>query len=565
VGCIAWLARTFSCLCAALIPVTSTSAAAAGRVEVGVNLEGVSDWSRLVPFVDLMKSSRPWGLPQQPWIHSVQTDALGWPLQDAGVVVKVIQEDGGDLRRPNRYMDRGVYRLTFRGRASVRPVSSPGVTVRALSHDASTQESSAEVVVGDKATQLFLAFEGTQGGVRNVSLVPRDALPGQTFSPEFRAAIAPFGTLRLVDFLRANGSPVRHWNERTTPASATQASDKGAAYEYAIQMANDLGKDIWINIPVLADDQYVRSLAGLLRQSLAPGRAVYVEYSNELWNFQFPQTTANMEAAVAEAIAGDTTLTKGQRCTPELFKAVSGDCNPYWAAFFRVGKRTVRIAQIFSEVFGPGALNASVRVVYATQFANRSIAEQVLKNIATYRGRPAALLYAVAGAPYFQLDEELSRSPRLDVDAIHASLQKSLEREVLPFLAPGVMQGGVFVKGAAYRGADANAPSLKALADHYGIRSFAYEGGPDLRQGDVSLPAKFAASVDERMGAKLEQLLLQWYGCGNGLFVHYNLTSAYGRYGYWGLTNDPRDLQTAKYRAVAAAAERSATEYRTCR
>src|SRR6185436_20282702 len=116
---------------------------------------------------------------------------------------------------------------------------------------------------------------------------------------------------------------------------------------------------------------------------------VYVEYSNELWNTQFSQTSWNRETAVAEAVAGDTTLTKGQRCTPEMFKAVSGECNPYWAGYFRVGKRTVRIAQIFSEVFGPGALNTRVRVVLATQFADRAMAEQVLKNIATYRGRPA--------------------------------------------------------------------------------------------------------------------------------------------------------------------------------
>jgi hypothetical protein len=540
-------------------------AASGAAVDIGVNLEGVDDWARLSPFVDLMKSSRPWGLPRQPWVHTVRTDALGWPLEDAGVVVRVVQPDAGDPQAAHRYLERGTYRLGFEGRASVQPVSSPSVAVRSVSYDAATRRSTAEVVVGDNATQLMLSFEGTDGGVRDVRLVRQDAAAGQTFSPEFRAAVAPFGTLRLMDFLRTNGNPVRHWKERTTPSAATQAGDKGAAYEYAVQMANELDKDVWINIPVLADDAYVRALAELLRQTLAPGRAVYVEYSNELWNHQFSQTKVNLEAAVAEAMAGDTTLTGGKPCTQELFKASSGECNPYWAGYFRVGKRTVRIAQIFSEVMGAGALNARVRVVYATQFANPAIAEQVLKNIARYRGKPAALLYAVAVAPYFYLDEELSRSAGLDADAIHASLQRSLETEVLPLLAPGVTQRGTFVKGVAYRGGDGNGPSVKALADYHGIRSVAYEGGPDLRQANVSLPAKFAATADERMGAKLEQLLQQWYGCGNGLYVHFSLTSAWGRYGYWGLTNDARDLQTAKYRAVAAAARRPAADYKTCR
>jgi len=303
----------------------------------------------------------------------------------------------------------------------------------------------------------------------------------------------------------------------------------------------------------------------MLKQSLAQERVVYVEYSNEVWNFIFPQTVENMNAAVAEAVAGDASLTDGTRCTQAMFNAGQEPCNKYWAGFRRVGKKTAQISRIFSEVFGAAALNNRVRVVYATQFANPAIAEQVLKNVARYRGKPASLFYAVAGAPYFGLDEELSRSPRLDADAIHASLQKSLDTGVLPFFAPGVMQKGAFQKGVPYRGGDGENPSLKALADYYGIKSFAYEGGPDLGQQNVSLPAKFAANVDERMGAKMEQVLQQWYGCGNGLYVHFTLTSAYGRYGFWGLTNDARDLQTAKYRAAAAAARRPAAEYRTCR
>ena len=534
-------------------------------VAVGVNLEGVKDWSRLSPFVDLMKSARAWGLPGQPWVHGGRTDALGWPLQDAGVVVKMLEQDAGDPQAGRGNLDPGVYRLSFRGRAArVRPVSSPGVSVRNLAHDATTGLSTAEVVVGGNASQLMLGFEGTDGGVRDVRLVPASAAAGQTFSPAFRAAIAPFGTLRLMDFLETNGNPTRRWSERTTPQAATQAGERGAAYEYAVQMANELGKDIWINVPAGVDDAYVRSLAVLLHRTLAPGRVVYVEYSNELWNPQFSQTAWNREAAVAEALAGDTSLTNGQRCTAELFKAVSGECNPYWAGYYRVGKRTVRIAQIFSEVFGPGALNTRFRVVYATQFADRSIAEQVLKNIATYRGRPAAFLYGVAGAPYFYLDEDLARSTGLDAEAIHASMQRSLEGEVLPVLAPGVTRGDVFLKGEPYRGGDWNRPSLKSLADFYRLQSLAYEGGPDFRQEDASLPAKFAANGDRRMGEQMERLLQQWYGCGNGMFVHFNLTSGYGRHGYWGLTNDARDLRTPKYQALAAAA-RGAAAYRTCR
>lgn len=560
--------RYGACLCILLAAAGSHAAVSelgSSLVPVGVNLEGVKDWARMSMFSDLMKSSRPWGTAAEPWVHQVRTDSLGWPMEDAGVVVRTVQDDAGDPKAGNRSMQRGLYRLSFHGRATVLPVASPGVTVQNTWYDAATDTSTADVVVGEGVRQLILSFRKTQAGVRDVRLLPVATEPGQTFSAEFRAAVAPFGTLRLMEFLETNGNPVRQWSERTTRASSTQGGPKGAAYEYAVQLANELQKDIWINIPFFADDEYIRSLAQLLKGSLAPGRVVYLEYSNELWNHQFSQTKRNIEAAVSEALGGDTTLTNDTHCTDAQFKAVAGDCNPYWAGLFRVGKRTVRIAQIFSEVFGRGALNRTVRVVYATQFANRFIAEQVLKNIATYRGKPAAFLYAVAAAPYFYLDDALSRSPGLQADAIHASLQRSLDRDVLPFLAPGVTQGTRFVKGRPYAGGAWDAPSLKALADYYGIESIAYEGGPDFRQADVALAAKFAASSDARAGREMEQFLAQWYGCGNGLYVHYTLTSGYGRYGYWGLTNEPHDLDAPKYRALAQAARRRVADYRTCR
>lgn len=560
-GSIAFVAVTFASDAA---PVAGVESPEARTVELGVNLEGINDWSRLSPFVDLMKNSRRWGSPKAPWIHDVHTDALGWPTEDAGVVVRVVSEDPGDPLPQNRHLAKGVFRLLFTGRATVRSVGSAGVVVRNVAHDPRTNRSTAEVVVGENADRLMLSFEGTNGGVRDVQLLPADSPPGQTFSAEFRSAVAPFGTLRFMDFLRTNGNPVRQWSERTTPSAASQADEKGGAYEYAIQIANEMGKDIWLNIPFGADDNFVRQLATLLKTSLAPGRVVYVEYSNELWNYAFSQSGGNIEAAMAEAIAGDTTLTAGTQCTPALFNTASGDCNKWWAGLFRVGKRTVRIARIFSEVFGPGALNKRVRVVYATQFANPAIAEQVLKNIAKFRGRPADFIYGVAGAPYFALDEQLARSPHLDVDSIHASLQHSLEAQVLPYFAPGTMRWGRFVKDAAYRGGNHENPSLKALADYYGIRSLAYEGGPDMRQENVSLPAKFAANLDQRMGEELGEMLAQWYGCGNGLFMYFNLSGGYGRFGYWGLTNNAQDLTTAKYRAVAEAARRMPSDYRVC-
>ncbi|HEY0824849.1 MAG TPA: hypothetical protein VGD76_13760, partial [Ramlibacter sp.] len=542
----------------------SGSTTVSDRVPLGVNLEGLEDYARLQPFVDMMRTARAWGSASEPWNATVATDALGWPTTDAGVVVALVSQDAGDSLSTYKYLQPGTYSLRFTGKATVTPAGSTGVSVANYAYDAATNRSRADVVVGPNAPGLMLSFQNTAGGVRDVSLRRPGYPDNQTFTNEFMEAVAPFGVVRLMDFLATNGNPVRTWAERTTPASGTQTGPKGAAYEYAIDLANELGKDIWINIPVGADDDFVRQLAMLLNARLAPGRAVYVEYSNELWNSIFAQTKQNRDAAIAEAIAGDTTLTSGTQCTQAQFDAISGNCNPYWAGYHRIGKRTVRISQIFSEVFGPGAMNTRARIVFATQFANPAIAEQVLKNMATYRAPPASVIYGVATAPYFLLSKATAASLDATQDQILTELDTTLRTTIEPYFAAGVKQNGVFVRGA-YTGGNYTGASHKALADYYGIKSLAYEGGPDLLQDPANSATKLGANRDARMGALLKSEIAQWIGCGNDLYMHFTLTSKWDKYGYWGLTNDPLNLATAKYTAARDLAQSPRSAYTTCR
>jgi hypothetical protein len=533
---------------------TPTSTSSAGNRSLGVNLEGLSDWARLQPFVDLMKTARPWGSADAPWTPTAQVDSLGWPTGDAGVVVKVQTADAGDTGSAYTYLKTGTYKLQFTGRATVAAVSSNGVTISNSLYDSASNRSTADVVVGAGATQIMLTFRNTSGGVRDVSLRQPGYADTQTFTNEFIQAIAPFGVLRFMDYLATNETRVRTWAERTTPASATQAGSKGGSYEHAIQMANELGKDIWINVPVFADDAYVRSLAELLKQSLASNRVVYLEFSNELWNGVFPQTADNRNAAVAEAIAGDRTLTKGTACTQAMFDAASGDCNPWWAGYFRAGKRIARISTIFSEVFGASALNTRFRPVFATQFVNSAIAEQVLKNMATYRGKPSSLIYGVAGAPYFTITPDLATSTTATSDQLLTALQTSLERDFLPS----------FRTGTAYAGGDWTQSTHKALADYYGIKNLAYEGGPDFLQSGNNALVKMQANRATRMGDLVKSQLSQWYGCGNDLFVYFNLTGSWDQHGYWGLTNNPGDLNSPKYAAARTVSQTARTNF-SCR
>jgi hypothetical protein len=234
---------------------------------------------------------------------------------------------------------------------------------------------------------------------------------------------------------------------------------------------------------------------------------VYVEYSNELWNFQFSQADGQPEGGVAEAIAGDTTLTKGQRARRRC-------STPVPASASRTGRATTASAS--ARCRSPGsfgglrlaALNKQVRVVYATQFANPGVAEQVLKNIATYRATPSSLLYGVRRPPTSIFRTTVGSetgSRRTDT----AEPGSSLRTDDQPDVRRGVKENGVFVR-RAYTGGNFTGASHKALADYYGLKSLAYEGGPDLGQSAANGAAKIAANRDPAMGELVKSEVGQW-------------------------------------------------------
>ena len=81
---------------------------------MGVNVEGLRDYSRSMMLIDAMKTSRLFASPNKPWSGTVPLDANGWPTSDAGVVVMTESINAG-----------GVYRFSCTGPAVVKAVASP--------------------------------------------------------------------------------------------------------------------------------------------------------------------------------------------------------------------------------------------------------------------------------------------------------------------------------------------------------------------------------------------------------------------------------------------------------
>ena len=481
-----------------------------GQVPLGVGIEGVSDLSRSQMFVDAMKMSLRFGGLDNPWLGSIVVDSAGWPTSDFAVVVMELTAHIG-----------GTYKLTFSGQADVTAMWSEAV-VQNYAYNATTGVSTANVVVNDTATQLLLKFVNTGGGARNIKLI-RPGYPADTtqvFSTAFLNLLQPFSVIRFMDFTATNGNLVANWADRTPLNAVRQVSDKGAAWEYVVQLANTTHKDIWINIPAHATDDYVQQLATLLHNNLEAGRSIYLEYSNEVWNGGFEQFAWNKAQAEVEVAAGGSPLN------------ADGETNHDWWAYRRVGKRLREVSNIFAASFGEQLPNGRIRPVLASQVSWPFVAWQQLNFLDRSYGPPRNYIHAIAGAPYFDIPEALSNRDDLTADQIFTALATSL---------------------ADIRKATA---SYTAFARYYGLHNFAYEGGEGLT-GNHSYEAKLAATRDPRMGNVVQQYLTNWYADAGELFMYFTLTSGYSQWGFWGLTDNVFDAQTPKYqgalRVLAAA------------
>jgi hypothetical protein len=495
------------------------------QAQVGIGLEGIG--GRGMEFVDVMKTSRPWtrfdGAP-------ASADERGWPKEDARIVVFDMRPTmawAPPMDDPDAYQIdvSGTYHLRFKGRAEVRPAPEVArdVTVSTSAFDANTGFSTADVTLAKGKALMVLDFVGTSGGVQDVRLL-RPGYPfknAPTFHKPFLEALKPFPVLRFMDWLDTNGNNVFYgdpkntieWDQRRLPADATQISSeakgkRGVAWEYVAELARVTGKDIWINVPAPASDAYVRDLARFLKANIPASTKVYVEYSNEVWNWGFLQATYNQMAAEAEVKAGNSPLNN------------DGNGDKFVWRRRRHAKKTVEIGKVLASVLG-----ARVRPVMSWWAIQPEEYDDMLGWMKATYGEPKKLLYGIAMAPYFNTEKA---GPNASVDELIDVMRRSSDESVKM------------------------RRDMIAVAKKYGVEAMCYEGGPDSGGGN---PANIANRIRAMRDSRMEELVYRdiknnWQDLGGGLFMYFTLSSAYSRYGMWGLTDDITRTDTPKFRAI---------------
>lgn len=479
---------------------------------LGGNIFHPADWSRANIFTDLIKQVEFFGTADQPWVKGIKTDENSWPLEDFGVIL---------FRDPYSIGNVGTYKISFycSGIPDITTNASDGI-ISNVKRDEATGKVTADLTTETKQDQLFLSFRNTNGGVRNLKVIRPGYSENETFTKEFLDHIDRFSMIRTMETVLTNNSEETKWSERQKPTDGAYAEKKrrGVAWEYCIELANTTKADLWINIPHMADKDYIRSLAKLIKNQLKPELNVYVEYSNEVWNWMFTQSHWALETA-------------GK---PEYFSKLSydGQTNPGYLHYRFIGEKIKECSDIFGEVFGKDEINKRVRPILCGQIVYGITFEEPLKYLNDTYGDPSKYIYAIGGAPYFNMGEEMLQKESVTVDEIISGFTDNID-DVVPVMVE----------------------NMKNFAVQYNLKMVCYEGGADTYgPGSGSLKEKEASKKDPRIKDIIIKYLENWYYEGGDIFCWYAAgPSAWdSQYGSFGLINIPGQDVGPKVEAIDA-------------
>jgi hypothetical protein len=169
----------------------------------------------------------------------------------------------------------------------------------------------------DGITNLYVMQPTTLGG-------STDPSPGTLFTNAALTQLSQYSTLRAMGLLDTNGTIASNWTDRTLVSdqvwngwevtggtgvtyNTSNSLGAGVPWEVLVAMANETGKDLYINIPSNASLTYINDVADLFAfgsdgtnpytsvtsnpvwAPLNSNLKVYIEFSNEIWNFGFSQ------------------------------------------------------------------------------------------------------------------------------------------------------------------------------------------------------------------------------------------------------------------------------------
>jgi hypothetical protein len=501
---------------------------------LGTNLGGISYFSTQVPFVDLFKSSAAWiSGNSTAWDdgRAIDVDSAGWvksllPGQIARTTMVVT---------PSGEYPSGRYTVLHDGEGTIEYA----FNWRKLAAESGPGRDVVEAPDIRGTFGLFITATNPANPLRNIRVIMPGGICGkdsftyaasasacaaadfrafeqihttQIFYPLFLERARKYTALRFMDWMETNFENQNGtWADRPQLSDARWTGQGGVPLEVMIELGNRLNASPWFNIPHRADDDYVRNFAQTVRDKLAPGLKVHLEYSNETWNTDFPAHAYAVAQAQALGIAAADGYTSSAR---------------YHA------RRAPQIFDIWSSVFGGNA-----RLV-------RVLGGQL----------PATYLSGVVAG----FENAYLKADAIGVNAYFNLEGVSSDADAERFAALTDAQAFEEIRTRSLPVVKTQLQAQIAAVARFNLKVMAFEAGNSLwppypARSNPRLLAKLdALQRDPGMKAIYAQYLNDWYGGQGNLMMHFVDVARYSEFGWFGAleyVSQPRE-QAPKFDAL---------------
>lgn len=522
-----------------------SSAAAPPKVPMAMNLAGINDFSTGFPFKNLMWGARPWLTRNLAGKGPFNTELIGQiPLDPEGYPLEIpFQPEGGDQPQavftivPN-VTEPGEYVVLYDGEGEIKAAMSS----KMLSSDPGRLVLEMAGASSDSAYEGIAITSSTKGNhVRNIRILrledEKADLTANPFRDDFLEYCQQWHALRFMDWAATNNSLEKEWSGRKLPAFYTmvgsggdaigkwgpvpsefqQLFSGGVAIELMIQLANMTKTDPWFCVPHRATSEYMTEFAKVVKARLDPSLKVYLEYSNEVWNWQFQQAGWMLQNRTAgEALIAAGTEAWKDDVVPDfplddgLIARDGGTSQPE-----RMGVLDRICFKAWEDVFTGADRKRLVRVI-AVQHSWFDTVQRTVNWVLDNGGADA-----VSPAGYFGPNGEIYKrwaaaGASLTADQVVADMQEALENNSTQWTR-----------------------QIADLAKEKSLRFIVYEGGQHIQPKDQKVTDYMPALKEAQFSQGLYDVYMknfalhQEVGC--DLFAAFSSISKQGtQWGSWG-------------------------------
>lgn len=304
---------------------TETVSAAPEQFRLGAQLAKINSDMTAWTFTDVMKTSGKTG-------ESLDSLQHGWFVKqaksfDAQLSQKInVDADGWPVSMQLKNGDRAEAIFTTVMTADIDNAYAPGIYTFTFEGEGEFEFENVSIV-DQQAGQIQLDYAG-QGAVtvsiidtdpqqsgnylRNLRLLRPDSQNDALFTQEYLNYLKSAKVIRPTQWI-SNAAlygvfddeqavlTLQDWNSRVKLTHSHWGTGSGAPYELMAELANQSASHLWLNVPLAAGDDYIKSLATLLHSQLATNRVLYLELGNELSKRTFPQRQGR-DYALAQAL-----------------------------------------------------------------------------------------------------------------------------------------------------------------------------------------------------------------------------------------------------------------------